>query len=72
MVCEKMVGLLVDAVSDVLEINQNAMRVSPDFGTAVNTRFIDGVFGTSERLAVPLNLEQLLHASEMAHLETAA
>jgi purine-binding chemotaxis protein CheW len=65
MVGEKMVGLLVDAVSDVLQVAQEAMRAAPDFGSAVDTRFIDGVFQTRERLAVALNLEKLLSDIEL-------
>jgi purine-binding chemotaxis protein CheW len=62
---DKMVGLLVDAVSDVLQVTQEAMRAAPDFGSAVDTRFIDGVFQTRERLAVALNLEKLLSDIEL-------
>lgn len=65
MVAEKMVGLLVDAVSDVLQVAHDAIRSAPDFGTAVDTRFINGVFQTREHLAVALNLEQLLSESEL-------
>ena len=72
MVAEKMVGLLVDAVSDVLDVSGDAMRAAPDFGSAVDTRFINGVFETRERLAVALNLEQLLHDTDIAILQTAA
>ena len=50
MVGEKMVGLLVDAVSDVLQVSQDAIRAAPDFGSAVNTRFIEGVFQTREHI----------------------
>jgi purine-binding chemotaxis protein CheW len=65
-VADKTVGLLVDAVSDVLMVSQEAMRAAPDFGTAVDTRFINGVFQTREHLAVALNLEELLAESELA------
>ena len=65
MVADKMIGLLVDAVSDVLQVSHDAIRSAPDFGTAVDTRFINGVFQTRERLAVALNLEQLLSKSEL-------
>lgn len=65
MVANKMVGLLVDAVSDVLQVSHDAIRSAPDFGTAVDTRFINGVFQTREHLAVALNLEQLLSESEL-------
>jgi purine-binding chemotaxis protein CheW len=60
-----MVGLLVDAVSDVLQVAQEAIRSAPDFGSAVDTRFIDGVFQTREHLAVALNLEKLLSDIEL-------
>jgi purine-binding chemotaxis protein CheW len=63
---EKTVGLLVDAVSDVLTVGLDAIREAPDFGTAVDTRFINGVFQSKERLAVALNLEELLTESELA------
>jgi purine-binding chemotaxis protein CheW len=70
MVGDKMVGLLVDAVSDVLQVTQESMRTAPDFGSAVDTRFIDGVFQTRERLAVALNLEKLLSDIELAVPQT--
>ena len=66
MVAEKLVGLLVDAVSDVLLVASDAMRPAPDFGAAVDTRFINGVFQTRDRLAVVLNLEKLLSEIEIA------
>ena len=63
---DKMVGLLVDAVSDVLTVNTEAIRDAPDFGPAVDTRFINGVFETRDRLTVVLDLEKLLTESELA------
>jgi purine-binding chemotaxis protein CheW len=66
MVGEKTVGLLVDAVSDVLMVAKDSMREAPDFGASVDTRFISGVFQSRERLTVALNLEELLTESELA------
>ena len=62
---EKTVGLLVDAVSDVLHVSEKDLRPAPDFGADVGTDFINGVFQTREHLAVALNLEKLLTASEL-------
>ena len=69
---EKTVGLLVDAVSDVLMVAPDAMREAPDFGAAVDTRFINGVFESREHLTVALNLEELLAESELAVREPVA
>ncbi len=63
---EKTVGLLVDAVSDVLMVAQDAMREAPDFGAAVDTRFINGVFESRDHLIVALSLEELLSECELA------
>jgi len=71
-VADKTIGLLVDAVSDVLMVTQDAMRPAPDFGSAVDTRFINGVFQSREHLAVALNLEELLVDNEAAVVEQLA
>ena len=65
MVEDKTVGLLVDAVSDVLRVKESDMREAPDFGAEVDTRFINGVFQTRDHLAVALNLEKLLTDNEI-------
>jgi purine-binding chemotaxis protein CheW len=65
------VGLLVDAVSDVLTLADDAMRPAPDFGSSVDTRFIQGVFESRERLVVALELEQLLTEAEIAVADAA-
>lgn len=62
---DKTVGLLVDAVSDVLMVSDKDIREAPDFGASVDTRFINGVFESRERLTVALNLEKLLSESEL-------
>ena len=69
---EKTVGLLVDAVSDVLMVAQDAMREAPDFGAAVDTRFINGVFESRDHLIVALSLEELLSECELALPQGAA
>jgi purine-binding chemotaxis protein CheW len=71
-VADKTVGLLVDAVSDVLMVANDAIREAPDFGSAVDTRFINGVFQSREHLTVALNLEELLTECELAVPEQAA
>ena len=71
-VADRILGLLVDAVSDVLDVSKTAMRAAPDFGNTVDTRFIEGVFETRERLAVALDLGQLLEDSEVPITQAAA
>lgn len=72
MVEDKTVGLLVDAVSDVLQVKREEIRAAPDFGSSVDTKFINGVFETRDHLAVALNLEKLLTDNELNVGEAAA
>jgi purine-binding chemotaxis protein CheW len=66
MVQKKTVGLLVDGVSDVLQVKEEDLRATPDFGADVDTEFINGVFQTRDHLAVALNLDKLLAENELA------
>lgn len=66
MVGEKIAGLVVDAVSDVLNISQADVRPAPDLGARCDTRFISGVVSVADKLAVLLDIERLLTEEEVA------
>ncbi len=58
-VCDKVMGLVVDTVSDVLDITKDAIEPTPDLG-AVDTSFLTGLAKSGERLVALLNVERLL------------
>jgi len=66
MVGAKIAGLVVDAVSDVLNISQADVRPAPDLGARCDTRFISGVVSIADKLAVLLDIQRLLTEEEMA------
>ena len=55
----KIMGLVVDAVSDVLNAGLDSIEGAPDFG-AVDTSFIKGLAKSNDRLVTLLDIEQLL------------
>ncbi len=55
----KIMGLVVDAVSDVLNIEPDAIEATPNLG-AIDTSFITGLAKSGDRLVTLLNIEQLL------------
>jgi purine-binding chemotaxis protein CheW len=57
---DKIVGLVVDAVSDVLDIPSAQVRPAPELGARADTRFIAGMATIAERLVVLLDIERLL------------
>jgi purine-binding chemotaxis protein CheW len=62
----RVMGLLVDAVSDVLNVMPGELRPPPDFGARSDTRFISGVASTGDRIAVLLDLQCLLSDGDLA------
>jgi purine-binding chemotaxis protein CheW len=62
----KVMGLLVDAVSDVLNVAADDVRPAPDFGSRTDTRFISGMASSGDKVAVLLNLDTLLSEADLA------
>lgn len=56
----KTVGLVVDAVSDVLNIPTQDVQATPDFGAQVDARFISGMAKAGEKLVVLLDIDKVL------------
>jgi purine-binding chemotaxis protein CheW len=65
---DRITGMVVDAVSDVLNISAADVRPCPDFGARVDTRFVSGMVNTGEHLAVLLDVDRLLKEQELAAL----
>jgi purine-binding chemotaxis protein CheW len=56
----KTMGLVVDAVSDVLNIPSRDLQPTPDFGAQVDAAFISGMAKAGEKLVVLLDLDRVL------------
>lgn len=61
----RILGLIVDAVSDVLNVGDQEFEASPDFGHDTDTTFISGLAKTGERLTTLLNLEKLVGSDQL-------
>ena len=56
----KVMGLIVDAVSDVLNIPRVDIQETPDFGAHVDAQFISGMAKAGEKLVVLVDIEKVL------------
>lgn len=61
-------GLLVDAVSEVIDIPPSQIEPPPNFGTAVRRDFIRGMGKVANRFVVILEPDKALDVEEMAAL----
>jgi purine-binding chemotaxis protein CheW len=56
----RVMGMIVDAVSDVLDIARADIQATPDFGTQVDARFIHGMARTAGKLVILLDIDRVL------------
>lgn len=61
-------GLLVDAVSEVIKIGADQIEPPPDFGTTVRRDFIRGIGKVGQRFIILLEPDRALDVQEMADL----
>lgn len=57
-------GLIVDTVSDIMNIAESSISAAPDFGTRINTEFIAGMARTGDNLVLLLNVDKVLTDEE--------
>ena len=63
------VGMVVDGVSEVLQISQSEIEPAPPLGARVNSEFIKGMGKVGERLMILLDIDRILSAEEKGAIE---
>lgn len=66
------IGIVVDAVSEVLNINEEDVEETPTFGTKLKTDYILGMAKMEGGVKILLDIDQVLSNDEIAVLEKAA
>ncbi len=67
-VLNRIVGIVVDSVSDVLALMPNEIKPAPEFGGSFDTQYLMGLATVEERMLILVNIEQLMSSQEMALL----
>lgn len=62
-------GILVDSVSEVRNIPSEAIEEPPNFGMDIKTDFILGMGKLSDRVTIILDINRILTADEITHLQ---
>lgn len=71
-VADRVVGMVVDSVSDVIQLEAEQIRPVPDIGSAIDRRFITGIGTQGERMLILLEIERLMTSAEMGLVAEAA
>lgn len=61
----RVVGAVVDSVSDVLALDAQTIKEAPEMNSAVDTSFITGIGSVGERMLILMDIEGLMASAEM-------
>jgi purine-binding chemotaxis protein CheW len=74
-VAHRTIGIVVDSVSDVLELGADAVKPAPEFNGTIDAAYITGLgtikSGDSERLLILMDIEHLMTSAEMGLIDAA-
>ena len=71
-VAHRVVGIVVDSVSDVVELGSEHVRSAPAVGSVIDAEFIDGLGALDERMLILVDIERMMGAEDMALTEAHA
>jgi purine-binding chemotaxis protein CheW len=69
---DMIIGIVVDSVSEVLNIKNEDIEDTPAFGTSLNTEYILGMAKIDGSVKILLDIDTVLSSDEMALLSEAA
>ncbi len=65
---QSVIGVMVDAVNAVLEIDIDEIELAPSFGTNINSNFIHGMGKHDNKFLIILNVNEVLSVDEISAL----
>ena len=69
-VAGRVVGMVVDGVSDVISLAAEQIRPAPDFSSSFDVEYITGLGTVDERMLILVDIEKLMTGSDMALMDT--
>jgi purine-binding chemotaxis protein CheW len=68
----RVVGVVVDSVSDVLTLTPEQIKAAPTLSTSLDTRYIIGLGTIEQRMLILVDIEKLMTSKEMELMDTVA
>jgi purine-binding chemotaxis protein CheW len=65
----RVVGMVVDSVSDVTTLTPDQIRPAPDLGTVFSTEYMIGLGTIDERMLILVDINKLMSSAEMGLIE---
>ncbi|MCO7247791.1 MULTISPECIES: chemotaxis protein CheW [Halomonadaceae] len=71
-VADRIVGIVVDGVSDVMTLTPDQIKPAPEFGVTLSSDFLSGLGSLDDRMLVIVDIDKLLTSEEMALVDGAS
>jgi len=68
-VAGRVMGIVVDGVSDVISLDIEQMRPTPEFGSVIDTEYIMGLGTVEERMLILVDIEKLMGSTDMGLID---
>ncbi|MBK1703304.1 chemotaxis protein CheW [Halochromatium glycolicum] len=68
-VSDRIVGIVVDGVSDVMTLTPDQIKPAPELGVTMSADFLSGLGSLENRMLVLVDIDKLLTSKEMALVE---
>ena len=68
----RVMGMVVDSVSDVTTLSPEQIKPAPEIGTAFDTDYLIGLGTLNERMLILVDIDKLMSSSEMGLIERIA
>ncbi|MNN95492.1 Chemotaxis protein CheW [compost metagenome] len=65
----RVVGMVVDSVSDVITLTPEQIKPAPEMGGAVDTNYLVGLGTVDERMLILVDIDRLMSSNEMGLIQ---
>lgn len=69
---DRTVGIVVDAVSEVYDLEVDALKPAPEFGRVISTEFMQGLATVGDKMVILLDINGLINTAVLDMVEEAA
>lgn len=68
---ERIVGIVVDGVSDVMNFQEEEIKPAPEFGVAFDSRYLNGLAAVDDLMVIIVDIEELISSDELGLFDPA-
>jgi purine-binding chemotaxis protein CheW len=65
MIGDRVVGIVVDEVSDVIKVEDDDIRPPPEFGVAFDSAYLHGLTTINDQMIILVNIQKLISSDEL-------